>query len=358
MVITHIEMLKSFDGIKNYWKDPLFFNLGGLGVYFFFVLSGFLITYLLLVEKEKYKTISIKQFYVRRILRIWPLYYFILILGFFILPNFDAFFVRYQSPHLSENFVPDLTLYLFILPNIAFALFPAVPNIGQSWSIGVEEQFYIFWPWIIEKSKSIMRTLVIIIVALVLIKIGVLLLGKNYGAEKWYHSLKLAVAMSKFECMAIGGIGAYLLFTQHKYILYFQNKLIFIISLMLIAALIYLTPEKLQDGIHLVYGVLFLVVIVYCSTTIKRSFLDYEIFNFLGKISYGIYMYHLMIIPPVLYVYHKYINSKNEITVNLFAYPMVIGLTVLIAALSYHFLEKPFIKMKSKHSLIKSGDSD
>jgi peptidoglycan/LPS O-acetylase OafA/YrhL len=220
----------------------------------------------------------------------------------------------------------------------------------------VEEQFYIFWPWIIEKSKSIPRTLVTVIIALVLLKIGVLLLGKTYGTEKWYHSLKLAVAMCKFECMAIGGIGAYLLFTQHKYIQYFQSKLFFIASLILIVSLIYFTPDRVQDGIHLVYGVLFLTVIIYCSTTIKRSFLDHKIFNFLGKISYGIYMYHLMVIPPVLYIYHKYINSKDEIIVNLFAYPMVIGLTILIAALSYLFFEKPFIKMKTNFSRIKSGD--
>ena len=56
VVITHIELIKGAFGIKNYWKNTFVFNLGGLGVYFFFVLSGFLITYLLLVEKQKTNT--------------------------------------------------------------------------------------------------------------------------------------------------------------------------------------------------------------------------------------------------------------------------------------------------------------
>ncbi len=88
VVITHIELLKGVFGYKHNWNTPVFFNLGGLGVYFFFVLSGFLITFLLLKEKELFGEIKIKAFYIRRILRIWPLYYFICVLGFFILQNF------------------------------------------------------------------------------------------------------------------------------------------------------------------------------------------------------------------------------------------------------------------------------
>src|SRR5688572_30760956 len=80
VIITHVELMKGVFGLPSYWQEPFFFDLGGLGVYFFFVLSGFLITYLLLVERRQIGRISIKKFYVRRILRIWPLYYFIMVL--------------------------------------------------------------------------------------------------------------------------------------------------------------------------------------------------------------------------------------------------------------------------------------
>ena len=86
VVITHVELLKGQYGKPNLWQsNKLIFELGALGVVFFFVLSGFLITYLLLEEKTTTNTINIKKFYLRRILRIWPLYIRIFVAGFFII---------------------------------------------------------------------------------------------------------------------------------------------------------------------------------------------------------------------------------------------------------------------------------
>lgn len=355
VIITHIELLKGFEGLVSYWKNPLFFNLGSLGVYFFFVLSGFLITYLLLTEKKRYNDISVKKFYIRRILRIWPLYYFIVFLGFFVLPQSHWFDVKFQSAHLYRYFSSNLMLYVLILPNLALALYPVVPNIGQTWSIGVEEQFYIIWPVLIAKSKNVVRTLLLVIVVLISVKVIVLLLGMVYVNSEWYKSLKLFVAMSKFECMAIGGIGAYMLFTQSKWLVVLQYKSSLLISILLIVALIYFTPEKLQDGIHIIYAVLFLTVIIYCSTLAQNSFLDNVLFNYLGNISYGIYMYHFMVIPPVIVFYKHWFIEYPLWFSNIFIYLVVFLLTILIAAISYYFFEKRFINMKDKFSPIKSG---
>ena len=77
-------MIKEQMDCPNLYHDnKLIIELGGLGVIFFFVLSGFLITYLLLKEKEQTGTVNVKKFYARRVLRIWPLYFFIVLLGFF-----------------------------------------------------------------------------------------------------------------------------------------------------------------------------------------------------------------------------------------------------------------------------------
>lgn len=351
-------MIKGTFGLKSHWNNPLFFNLGGLGVYFFFVLSGFLITYLLLAEKEKFGTISIKQFYFRRILRIWPLYYFVLVLGFFILPQFEIFKIGYLQNSFEQHFYPNLILYLLILPNLAFSFYPAVPNIGQAWSIGVEEQFYIIWPIIIAKSKSIIKTLLIITIILILIKVFVLLLGYFSQDTDWYRPLKLFIAMSKFECMSIGGIGAYFLYTNHRLLKLAYNPIIFIISLSCSILLIYFTPQKLQDGIHLVYSFLFLQIILFIANKSPSIYFDNKLFNYLGKISYGLYMYHFMVIPLCIYLYVKYFHTDSGIMENIAVYGTVIATTILISGISYQFFEQRFIRLKSRYSPIKSGDAN
>jgi len=353
VIITHIELLKTSFGFKSYWKNPVIFNLGGIGVCFFFVLSGFLITYLLLVEKQKYKSIKVKEFYIRRILRIWPLYYFILILGFFILPVFDIIHIPYLQESFKENFFENLVLYLMILPNVAFAIFPAVPHIGQAWSIGVEEQFYIIWPWVISKSKNVLKTLITIIISLFLIKFCILILGEFYSESDWYNPLKLFIAMAKFECMAIGGIGAYFLFTNNKLLSLLQNRYATLSSIILIPILIYITPENLQDGVHIIYSVLFLIIILNIITFL---YFENKIFNYLGKISYGIYMYHFMIIPLVLSMFQKYISVDSEVITNLGIYSLTILTTIFVSGLSYKYFEKPFIDLKTRFTTIKSGD--
>ncbi len=354
VIITHIELLKGSFGYKNYWQEPIIFYLGSLGVFFFFVLSGFLITYLLLVEKEKFRTIIVRHFYIRRILRIWPLYYLILALGFFVLPHFQQLRIPYLQQAFEESFVPNLLLYIIILPNLAFSLFMAVPHIGQLWSIGVEEQFYIFWPLIIQRARSIPRTLAIIIIIILLVKITVLALGYWFLDAAWYKPLKTIIAMSKFECMAIGGFGAWLAFTRkEKFLNLAHNKFTLPVSLLLIPLIIYYGPSKLQDGIHLVFSVLFLLIII--NVTNQSNLLEHPILSYLGKISYGIYMYHLMIIPVILYLYKPLMFYMSEAILNLAIYSSVILLTIIVSALSYTFFEKYFILAKERFSKVKSG---
>ena len=92
VIIHHVEMGKFWFGQPNiYDKSFVGGVFGQLGIIMFFVLSGFLITYLLLEEHRKTGTISIKDFYIRRMLRIWPVYYLIVILGFFVFPQISFF---------------------------------------------------------------------------------------------------------------------------------------------------------------------------------------------------------------------------------------------------------------------------
>src|SRR5918998_5183317 len=91
VVFGHVELLKEYHGYSNIHSNLAVYELGRMGVTFFFVLSGFLISYLLFAEQKSAGTISIRKFYIRRVLRIWPLYFLIVILAFFVLPRLPFF---------------------------------------------------------------------------------------------------------------------------------------------------------------------------------------------------------------------------------------------------------------------------
>ena len=158
VIIHHIEQLKYIFKIDNYWTTiPFIEVIGFLGVVLFFVLSGFLITYLLLAEESSFKAISIRKFYIRRVLRIWPLYFMIVFLAFFILPNISfftlpGFFNSKEALH--GGFIIKLFLYLIFVPNLAVILIGIVPYASHTWSVGVEEQYYVVWPVILKYFKK------------------------------------------------------------------------------------------------------------------------------------------------------------------------------------------------------------
>ncbi len=360
VVITHIELIKYQSGYSEIWKNnKLIFELGSLGVIFFFVLSGFLITYLLLKEKSVTQTVAVKKFYLRRILRIWPLYYFIVLLGFLVLPNIHFLDNAYLNKFMNTNFVPNFTLYLLFLPNLAFATFAAVPHIGQTWSIGVEEQFYVLWPVLVKHCKNILKALILVIVVLFALKVLVLILCKQFPDSGALKIIKPFLAMTKMESMAIGGIGAYYLFTDNQKIKFFYNNILMFVALILIVALVYFTPAFVQDGAYLVFSALFLVIILNVSSNPNSILkLENKLFKVLGNISYGIYMYHLIVIAFVLSTLkHLNIEVNDSFTSQLTVYGSTILLTVLVSYISYTYFEKWFLNLKHKFTIIKSGSN-
>ena len=357
VIITHVELIKGQMSCQSlYFKSKLIMELGELGVVFFFVLSGFLITYLLLSEKEQSGSIDVKKFYLRRILRIWPLYFLVTALGFFVLPHLNFINNTYLSPFNGYSYILNLMLFIFMLPNIAFVFFKPMPHIGQTWSIGIEEQFYIVWPWLVKNSKNILKTLIIVISVLFLIKVVVLFLYKTNFENAIFKNLKEIIAMLKIESMAIGGIGAWMVFNK-KYYTKLLSNVVLILALTLVIVLIYFTPDVIQDAIFLAYSVLFLIIILNVSLN-KNCFLKLEnkLFVFLGNLSYGIYMYHMIVIALLVGALKQFnFEVNNSIASQLIIYSISIFVTILVSWLSYTFFEKPFLKLKHKFTVIKSG---
>ena len=358
VIIAHIELLKEQLYVPNSHEFMHRLNLGGLGVYFFFVLSGFLITYLLIHEKEKTGKIEIKQFYIRRVLRIWPLYFLITILGLFILPQFEMMHVPWLQQFFDANWRSNVILFCLMLPNAALAFMPAVPHAGQLWSIGVEEQFYLIWPVLFSKTKNLARLILLGIALLLFVKILFVLLLRFeiLPATDTMLGIKKLIAMSKFECMLIGGFGAYLLKSnKSNWLELIYNKYTLLFTLCILPFMSYFCPPFLDDIVHLPYAILFLILILNVSSNEKSLIkLENSIFGFLGKISYGLYMYHMMIIVFVIQLAKKF-EFESSPFFNWSIYPIIIGLSILISWLSFNYFETPFLTLKKKYTVVRSG---
>lgn len=361
VVFGHIELTKSDFSIPNLMHLPYYkYTSGHLGVVLFFVLSGFLITYLLLEEKEKFETISIKRFYFRRILRIWPIYYLILFLLIFFFPNFIDldYSAKPDLSKFSENY-PTLIIFFLMAPN--FMSF-GIAGIGGGFhlsSIGTEEQFYLFWPWLIKWFKNIMRPLLFIFFFIALLPNFCDFLNSHFflkGSEIYGFTKNLGVffQLFKIDCMALGGIFAYIFFKKKTKLLnFFFSKYTQIIAILfgfgiwIIGIRVYFFKDEF-------FAVLFAIIILNTAANPKKiiSF-DYRWLNYIGKISYGIYVYHWIIILVVLNFTIQF--KENSWLFNFLLYMLSIALTILVAHFSFFYFESYFLKFKDKFALIKSN---
>lgn len=353
VLIHHNEHIKQRFQMPNFWDVPFIEVIGKLGVILFFVLSGFLITYLLLKEEETAGTIAVKKFYIRRVLRIWPLYYFLLALGFFVFPylNFTQFPNNYNNLFSAHS--SNLILFLFLMPNVAYILNGAIPFISQMWSVGVEEQFYFQWPLLMKRNKNKEKLLFSIILFYIGIKFGCFALNKYFLSS---NGLKIFLSfweIFNIDCMAIGGLFALYYFRRdHKILNFFYSKFtqwIVLLSLIILIAFGIHIPYIHFEFYAILFGVLILNLATNPNVILK---LEYKPLDYLGKISYGIYMLH----PFAIFVSIKLL--KLFLIDNFFIETgTAIFLTIAIAAISYEFLEKKFIKKKLAYSMIVSGDN-
>lgn len=346
VVLHHVEQFKKILDLENNFELPFIENSGKIGVILFFVLSGYLITYLLLIEKKSEKSISITDFYKRRILRIWPLYFLIIAISFFVIPKINIFDLGTLSSNLSSDFSFKLFLFLFFLPNLALGLFTPVPYASQLWSIGYEEQFYLFWPWLVKKSSNLIYIFFFIIGIILFTKILCLFVFRDKLSEfNILQQVEYFYDFPMFDSLAIGGLFAYLVISKNKIIDYiFKVKfqvLLYATTLLLISFGI-----KIAVINNLVYSLLFAAIIVNLAVN-KNTILNLEntTLNYFGKISYGIYMFHSIAIILVLKTL-----GKLEINNLVIEYILSIIITLILSAISYEFFEKYFIKLKVRYS--------
>ena len=245
----------------------------------FFVISGFLITYLLMNEVGKTGEVSIGKFYMRRILRIWPLYY-----GYFVLALIVVAVFKGEINNAAW-------FYCFFSGNISHAIGIGIIPLYHFWSLGVEEQFYMWYPWLVKYTKKYLLTAVsVLCVSWLVAKLGCyVFLGKGLP----YRIL----AVTQFDCMMLGATGA---FMYHRGTEWFMqlcgNRYVSIVAwILFFTSGLWATyiPSPVRNE---VIAMVSLIVIV--TGLVWKPLLENKVMNYLGKISYGIYVIH----PLLLYV--------------------------------------------------------
>ena len=350
VVLHHAEQIRMKYGLFNL-KEYSLFNNGGIAVTFFFVLSGFLISYLLFKEDGKTSSISVKKFYSRRILRIWPLYFLIVIIGIIFLPYILDFIGYSYSLPYSFN---DVILYYILFSPFMVNIFYGHHLIEPLWSIGVEELYYIVWAPLFKFLRNYILPIIILIIF-----VRSLLM---YASFLGYFDpvIRRLIKMLRFEAMAIGGLGAYLIYNYSSILTHFlfsrlSQFLLIIFVLLRIFAFKLLVAQSVVFNFlfttpvisQLVIMIIFAWLIINISLNPKSIVrLDNKILNFLGNISYGIYMYHMLVIFGIVVFFKQYLLIMNSFPSSIIFYLLITTLVIIVSYLSKRFFEDYFLSFK------------
>jgi peptidoglycan/LPS O-acetylase OafA/YrhL len=318
-------------------------HAGMYGVDLFFVLSAYLITVLLLREKDVRGALNVRAFYLRRILRIWPLYY--LFVGL-------AALIPFLNPHhyFSQRYVLS---FLFLIGNWSFIVFGIQKTVAMPlWSVSVEEQFYLFWPPLVARlsRRQIIAAAVIMICVANIFRPFAASMGEN-RVQLWMNTF------SHLDSIAAGILLA-VLFRERALSLKYGRRivLIFFAICCLVARAHFAFGTTQSDGrVSLLGTAIGDPVVPLACTAILIGFIGLpfrsRVLQYLGKISYGLYVYHL----TGLLIIDKLLPGGGAGAIHAcLRVVFALGLTIAISAASYRIVETPFLNLKRRFTYIDS----
>jgi peptidoglycan/LPS O-acetylase OafA/YrhL len=314
---------------------------GVFGVDLFFVLSAYLITELLLREKEAFGSLDVKGFYLRRILRIWPLYFFAI--GLALIPAFNPGHVF--NWHYA-------TAFLLLAGNWSIIAYgwPIHSIGGVLWTVSIEEQFYLLWPPIVRKISRNRIAVAAIAMLILSSAMRVLMIVIHGGMNSvWCDTLARLdpIALGILVAAALRGrIPNFSIGTRLGMLCCGLLPLAFVATRWKIHE-----PETLE-WIPTLVG--FPVVAVSCTLILLAalgiSTRPHGVLLYLGKISYGLYVYHPLgnlLSSKIIPVHTGFVQLALRPTV-------AFAITIVLAATSYAVLETPFLKLKKRFAHIDS----
>jgi len=317
------------------------FDYGGNGVQIFFVISGFLIITILLSQKEKVhlpKFRLIRSFIIKRALRLFPIYFLVLSV-IFLISIVGGLWICDK-----ENWINYFTYTQnFVFFNKGFQS----PLLNHTWSLAVEEQFYLFWPFLILliPRKAELPTLLTVFL------VGV---SSRFYFEEYYPLTGTIKGMTliHFDTLGAGALLAWVMYYRKERVLNILRKSADYLFLLGLLSSGLLTYFKYHDALLLPFSLTLMSasLVFICSSeglpTFLNAILNISILQRLGKISYGVYLYHKMI--PFFFVYaatrlHIPLPESEVIMFCIYT-----SLALIIASLSWRFIESPLLKVKER----------
>jgi peptidoglycan/LPS O-acetylase OafA/YrhL len=343
-----------------------YFNLswGWAGVDIFFVLSGFLITGILYDTKDHAHRVA--NFYIRRTLRIFPLYYATLLAVLLTLPLFHwrlnatwliwpaylGNFARFLHPYTADS---PLQLLADAQP-LSRTIHGLRLYLGHFWSLCVEEQFYLIWPWIVFWIKHRKRLLALCLAVVILTPIARIVASHHLPAFMLDGEILYRATFFRADSLLLGGALALITRGGHAHALYRTARVVFLLCTATLALWLAFNPyaRTLRLNIYpdwkFTWGLsfidLFAAALIVLATQ-PRSWTS-RIFSpaplrWIGRISYGAYVLHDI---PKAFYYKAVKHLPGSSTTN----ASILGLlcTLLLAWLSFRFFESPFIRLKER----------
>jgi peptidoglycan/LPS O-acetylase OafA/YrhL len=321
VVILHNEASKY---LPAGWA-PIFAN-GWMGVDLFFVLSGFLITGILLDTKGPH---VISDFYIRRCLRIWPLYYSLLLFMFVLVPLVRP---AEASEIFGERSQPWWS-YLLFLQNF-FVPIPenAAGPLGVTWSLGIEELFYLMWPWVVRSSshRTLLWTVIVVVAVSPGLRIALDWYGVNLYANPFCRLDGLMAGALLAAVVRMDGVRATAFVAPAR------------MTLVVTALLAFVTEAADARWIAFSFVAIASMAFVYLSLFDRhpwlRRILCSRFLIYTGTISYGLYLLHKIPFAAL--------ESWGGWNGSLAAFCVGLMLCYVLAFLSWHLLERPFLSMR------------
>lgn len=313
----------------------------GMGLDVFFILSAFLLTYLGMNEFEKTGKFSFKNYFVRRVLRIWPLYFLLMFFSFVILKLVQ----HYTGQQIT---LPPPQWYLFFVSNFYYP--PHVFFLRLLWTLSVEEQFYILWGICL---LFFQKNLKVVIIILSIISTVFIVIQTLRGVGIYLHTLTYIIDM-----MA-GAFAAYSILKKNKLFLYFKElttakQIVFYLFFPVMFTLYFFLTLLYNGYLNDLVGefVRFSFILWIASIIIIQMINEKKIWSlsnnqfliYTGKISYGLYCFHGFVISfGIIFLQKIGLELPSLLTAIIF-----LLLTFLVASLSYKFIEKPFLNLKDR----------